>query len=288
MLGGRLQGGVDQQLAPRLGLTWDISDDTVARLSLGRFYQPEGIQELQVLDGITRFFAPQHADQVIAGVEWRGAALELVAEVYYKRYGAQKGRFENVFNPFVLLPEMEPDRVGLYPERAVVRGLDVDGGWRIAPSLAAQLRYSYMNAQDRLAGQWVDRRWSQTHTVNAGLAWRRGSFSLSLALTWHSGWRSTAPPAFVAEDRPNSLSLASFLNNTELRNYYSLDVSARKSWVIGRTRWQVYADISNLTDRHNQAGVDFDVEEVPGGYRLLPDTETLLGRVPSVGITLSF
>ena len=39
---------------------------------------------------------------------------------------------------------------------------------------------------------------------------------------------------------------------------------------------------------HNQAGIDFDVEEVEGGYDIFPDQETLLGRVTSVGITLSF
>ncbi|MCB1674683.1 MAG: TonB-dependent receptor [Halioglobus sp.] len=281
-----LRGAAQQQVSPRIGLAYDIDENTVARISAGRFYQPEGVQELQVLDGVTRFFTPQHADQVIAALEWHRGALELVAEVYYKRYGQQKGRFENVFNPFVLLPEMEPDRVALYPDRALARGLDVDATWRIAPSLAAQLRYSYMDAQDRLNGQWVDRRWSQAHTVNGGISWRYGSFSLSVAATWHSGWRSSVPPAFVAEG--DAVQLESVLNNTGLRDYYSLDVSARKSWKIGRTMLQVYADISNITDRHNQAGVDFDVEEVAGGYQLLPDTEALLGRVPSVGVTLSF
>jgi len=38
----------------------------------------------------------------------------------------------------------------------------------------------------------------------------------------------------------------------------------------------------------DQAGIDFDVDEVPGGYELSQDSETLLGRVPSLGITLSF
>ena len=80
------------------------------------------------------------------------------------------------------------------------------------------------------------------------------------------------------------------LNNAELRNYFSLDVSARYGWVIGRTYLQVYADISNITDRQNQAGIDYDIDEEqdPGGFVITPDRETLLGRVSSVGITLSF
>ena len=279
-------GGREQQLSPRLGLAWEISDQLRSRVSLGRFHQPEGIHELQVLDGITRFFPPQHSDQIVAGFEWRREELEVVGEFYYKRYGDQKGRFENMFNPFVLLPEMEPDRVGLYPDKAQARGFDLDGRWRFSETLDSFFRYSYMDARDHLDGKWVDRRWSQRHTVNTGLAWQRNGLVLSLAITWHSGWRSSALPEFVPED--TVIPATEALNNTVLREYFSLDVSARKSWEIGRTRWEIYADISNLTDRKNQAGIDYDVEEVDGGYALTPDQETLLGRVPSIGITLSF
>ena len=78
-----------------------------------------------------------------------------------------------------------------------------------------------------------------------------------------------------------------------MRNYYSLDISARKSWPIGKTLLQVYADISNVTDRSNVAGIDWDVDELEDEngnvfYLLSPDSETLLQRVPSVGVTLSF
>ena len=73
----------------------------------------------------------------------------------------------------------------------------------------------------------------------------------------------------------------SVLNNTGLRDYLSIDIGARKSWELGSARVQVYADISNLTGRHNQAGIDFDIQDVPGGYEITPDQETLLGRVIS-------
>ena len=79
-----------------------------------------------------------------------------------------------------------------------------------------------------------------------------------------------------------------YLNNRELREHFSIDISARYAWDLPRARLEIYADISNITDRSNQAGVDFDEEEVDGGYVLEPDRETLLDLVPSVGITLSF
>lgn len=281
-----LDSSSEQQISPRLGIAYQWNDDTQLKLSAGRFHQQEGIHELQVVDGITRFFPPQYSDQLVAGMHWMAEGMELTAELYYKKYGDQKGRFENIFNPFVLLPEMEPDRVGLWPEDAVVRGLDLDGRLSLHKQMEGYFRYSYMDAQDRINREWVDRRWSQQHTVNTGVAWQGESFSVSLALTWHSGWRSTQMPAFVPED--TVIPVESVLNNTELDDYVSLDFGARKHWELPRMRIEVYADIVNLTDRKNQAGIDFDIEEVDGGYSLTPDHETLLGRVPSIGITLSF
>tara|TARA_R110001599_G_scaffold289553_1_gene492504 strand:+ start:14676 stop:16931 length:2256 start_codon:yes stop_codon:yes gene_type:complete len=281
-----LQRGTESQVSPRLGIAYDVNNSTLARLSLGRFYQPEGIQELQALDGLTRFFPPQYSDQVIAGLEWQGGDMKLLGDVYYKRYGAQKERFENIFNPFVLLPEMEPDRVGLRPSKAEVKGVDLDGSIQLLDSLTSHLRYSYMDAQDRISGEWLDRRWSQQHTINADMIWQRDTFSLSLAVTWHSGWRTTVLPEFVPEN--TVIPVETVLNNTDLRDYLSIDIGARKSWEWGATRIQIFADISNLTDRQNQAGIDFDVKDVPGGFEITPDQETLLGRVVSVGIILSF
>ncbi len=278
--------GSESQLSPRLGLAYWWSENSLLRLSLGRFYQQEGIQELQLLDGDTRFYPPQHADQVVAGWQWRQGALELSAEAYYKRYGRPKQRYENIFNPFVLLPEMEPDRVALWPDRAEARGVDLELRKSLLETLEGFARYSYMDARDRIDGDWVDRRWSQAHTLNAGLLWQGDSYSVSLALVWHSGWRSTQLPAFVAEDEV--VPLVSVLNNVELDDYFSLDVSARKHWDFASARVEIYADIVNVSDHGNLAGIDFDVEEVDGGFELAPDRATLLGRVPSVGIILSF
>jgi outer membrane receptor for ferrienterochelin and colicin len=185
-----------------------------------------------------------------------------------------------------LLPEMEPDRVGLSPSKAEVKGFDLDGSIVLLDSLTSHLRYSYMDARDRISGQWLDRRWSQQHTVNADMIWQRDTLSLSVAVTWHSGWRTTVLPEFVPED--TVIPVETVLNNTDLRDYLSIDIGARKSWEWGSTRIQIYADISNVTDRQNQAGIDFDVVDVPDGYEITPDQETLLGRVTSIGIILSF
>lgn len=278
--------GNEYQLAPRMGLKYELNEATTARLSVGRFYQPEGIHELQILDGIDQFFLPQHSDQGVLGLEWRRQRLYVVAEVYIKSYREQKGRFENVFNPFVLLPEMEPDRVALFPEKAVAKGVDLEARLSLNQRLNAHLHYSHLVARDKINGRWTDRRWSQRHTCSLGSSFQKGNFSLAAELSWHSGWRSSLLPDFIPED--TVMPVDSVLNNRELKEYLSLDIGARYFWELGKTRLEIYADITNLSDRVNQAGIDFDVEEVDGGIELVPDYEILLRRVTSIGLTFSF
>ncbi|NHN38664.1 TonB-dependent receptor [Pseudomaricurvus alcaniphilus] len=281
-----LASGSRQQLAPRIGLAYEFQPETFLRLSLGRFYQPEGVQELQVLDGVTEFYAPQRSDQYIVGLIRNWRQLSISADIYYKRYANQKGRFENVFNPFVLLPEMEPDRIAIAPRRAETQGLDLEVHYEWSAIWSGQLRYSFMDAWDRIDDRKIDRRWSQRHTVHAGLTWQSDSFTAAVVATWHSGWRSTRLPTLVDD----TLVLADYLNNTELRSYASLDINIRKRWPVGANQIEVFADISNLTDRKNIAGIDFDLEETDEEdvFELVPDFETLLGRVVSLGIIFSF
>ncbi|NJN52700.1 MAG: TonB-dependent receptor [Gammaproteobacteria bacterium] len=87
--------GATHHVSPRFGLEWLASETTTVRLSAGRFYQPEAFHELQVTDGVSRFFAPQRADHFIAAVDWKATPrLSLRAEGYYKDYGNPKTRFE--------------------------------------------------------------------------------------------------------------------------------------------------------------------------------------------------
>ena len=129
--------------------------------------------------------------------------------------------------------------------------------------LVTTLRYSYMDVDDRISrtsegtseGTWVPRRWSQRHTVNAIVAWTRDDYTLAAALTWHTGWRTTVPPRAIGIDE--TLPMEQVLNNTELRDYLSLDISGSKSWAVGRSTVTVFADITNALDRNNVAGIDY-------------------------------
>ena len=280
--------GFTDHLSPRLGLKYALRDDLELRLDVGRFYQPEGIHEMQAADGVDHFFGPQRADHFIAAVAWAPARTWNVrAEAYRKNYARTKTRFENIFDPFVLLPELEPDRVPIAPDRAKVSGYDIDTSRLFSDVLSATLRYSYMDADDHINGTWVPRRWSQQHTVNAIASWQFETFSLSAALAWHSGWRTSQPPVALAPG--DSLALEDLLNNKELGNFFSFDISASRSWRVGRSKVTTYADITNLFNRRNAGGIDYDIEITDdGGFEFLPDDETLLPVIVSVGVLISF
>ncbi|WIO74899.1 TonB-dependent receptor [Porticoccaceae bacterium LTM1] len=278
--------GDSQHVSPRLGISYKLNNDSRLWLSLGRFYQPEAIHELQVSDGVSEFFEPQQSEHRIVGVDWRFGQLGMKLEFYQKEYRDTHPRYENLFNPFVLLPELEPDRVQVSPQKSKASGTDFETSLPINESLSGVFRYSYLNAEDRINGQWVPRRWSQRHTASGRLSWQTESFSTSLAIIWHSGWRSGLLPESAPQDVV--FPLKQVMNQMELRDYFSLDFSMMKSWFVGGNLLTLHADITNLLGRDNVAGVDYDIEEDDDLFVFEPDAEKLLPRVVSVGLVYSF
>ena len=158
---------------------------------------------------------------------------------------------------------------------------------RVAPcGLSATLRYSYMDTDDRINGIWVPRRWSQRHTVNGIVAWERESYTLAAALTWHTGWRTSVPPGSIGVGE--TLPIETVLNNTESREYFSVDLSASKTWSLGGSTLTLFADLTNSLDRNNVAGIDYDIEVEDGEFMFEPDNETLFPLIPSIGFVIAF
>jgi outer membrane cobalamin receptor len=281
------EGGLDAFVSPRLGIRYALSDNATARLAVGRYYQPEGIHEMKAEDGVDHFYQPQRADHLIAAIEWDpNSRLELRGEAYFKRYQPTRTRFENVFNTFVLLPQIEPDRVALDSSRARVDGVDLQARMNFSATLSGLLRGSYMNADDRIDGEWIPRKWSQHYTLQSMLTWQHASLAFSTALTWHSGWRTAALPPAVPIG--TTLPLTSVVNKDLLPDYVSLDVSLQKSWQVGRTTVTLHADVTNALNHDNVAGIDYVADETDTAILLTPDQEQLLPWIPSIGVVVAF
>ena len=92
-----------EQLSPRLNLSFAPTASTQLRLAWGRFYQTQGIHELQVEDGIDRFFPAQFADHFVIGIDQLlPADIQLRVEAYQKDFSDLRPRFENLFDPLTL------------------------------------------------------------------------------------------------------------------------------------------------------------------------------------------
>ena len=278
----------DSQLSPRVSLKYDPFKPTTLRLSAGRFHQPEAIHELQVGDGITGYQPVQYADHIIFGWHQRFAdsGWSLRTELYSKTFHDPKRRFENLFNPLVLLPELASDRVEIVPGRARARGMETTLKYQPHADLSAWLTFSHSRVEDRVNGAWQPRAWDQGRTVGAGVSWRNERWSVGAVVLWHDGWRTTRLPAQINMDEPPALGQYGH----RLRDYLSLDLQVARSWNWERQSLTVFVELTNLLNRHNVGGIEYDVEELEdeSGYEVIANDEPLLPLVPSIGLRWQF
>lgn len=278
--------GPQQHWSPRLGVRYQASSTWTVRAAAGLFYQPQGIHELQVIDGEQQFYLPERADQFIAGVTWQSRQSRFLLEAYYKDYHRQTDRFENLFNTFVLLPEIEPDRYRVRTDRALSKGLDIEFTHDWSAHGQWQLRYSFLSANERVDGFKVPRRWQQRHAVNAIARWEKNGISVSAGLSWHSGWRASEVPEELSLDE--TLEINQVLNNHQLGNYFAIDVSASRIWQWNEKQLELYLDISNLSNRSNAAGLEYAPQLEDGVLQFEREREVLLPLVPNIGFTFTF
>ncbi len=115
----------DDQLSPRVILSWVLDPRTAVRFAWGVFHQAQGINELQVPDGITHFWPAQRVEHRLLSLERRlRSDLDLRVELYQKSYTDVQPHYENLFNPIEIFPEIEADRVLVAPERSRAAGVE--------------------------------------------------------------------------------------------------------------------------------------------------------------------
>jgi hypothetical protein len=279
--------GTNAEVSPRLGVKWQAGDDLTLRFDAGRFYQPNAVYEMDTADGIDHLFKPQRADHYIGSATWRwSSTAQIRLDAYEKQYSRTTPRFENLFNPFVLLPQVAPDRVEIDASRARAQGIDFEFQDELTPRMSMIARYSYMDADDKIGGQWVSRRWSQAQTVTGIALWKSESFSASASVSWHSGWRTSAPPASVPVG--TTIPIADIANNRILEDYFSVDLGFSASRPLWRSTVTVFGDITNTLNRDNTVGVDYTAQQQGAAVTFLPDDTSLLPIVPWVGIVIAF
>ncbi len=283
----------DAQLSPRLSLYRGVGERGELRLSWGRYHQSQGIQELQIEDGVDSFWPAQRADHWILG--WRqpvGANVALRVEAFHKQMQDVRPRFENLYDPLALAPELEPDRVRLTPGSARATGLELSlsgerGDWNWWAS------YTLSKTTDRIDGADVVRSWDQRHAVQAGLRWARDGWDFAIAGSAHTGWPATGleleSRGVDDEGEPLLVAVPGPRNAERYPSFRSLDVRLSRRFKVPRGTLMAFVEVSNLTNRRNQCCIDWDLEEgMDGGDVLERSPDYWLPLLPAVGVLWEF
>ena len=278
----------EQHLSPRISVRHELGERTALRWSLGRYFQPQGLHELQIEDGVTDLYPAQRAEHAVIGVEHRlGERYLLRAEAYRKSLARLRARYENLFDPLAILPELEPDRVRIAPDEASARGIELSVLYA-EPDRGLRWWASYVRARatDLVNAETVRRSWDQRHAAQLGIGRDLSTWDLSAALGYHSGWPTTG--LTLEESAGETTSVVGPRNSLELGSFASLDLRASRALALRVGSLDVFVEVSNATNRQNPCCLDFDLGEDSSGEFLEQETETWLPRVATFGVLWQF
>lgn len=285
-------------VAPRINAVYALGAHATLRASWGRFYQAQGINELQVEDGVTTFLRAERADHRVLGAEYDfGGGYSARAELYDKRFSQLRPRFENIFNRVVIFPELHADRLRIDAIRAEARGGELLFR-KTGTKFSGWISYARASVHDVLEGApgsaslspvVVPRSWDQRHTATFNVDYRLGThWNFDMAGVYHSGWPTT-PVNGVLVDGEFHTVLGAY-NSDRLPAYRRVDLRASHNLDMSLGGLTFFVELFNVFGVRNVSGVDgysfnLDATGALVGHR---HNEVILSVVPSFGITYSF
>ena len=285
--------GDDTQVSPRVNAIYSVGDRTEIRLGWGDYYQPQGIHELQIQDGVTDFYPAQQAEHRVIGIRHRTASgYELQADFYQKLYSDVRPRFENALDTYEFASESNFDRIFIEPESAEARGIEVTVRNRQSDTLNWWLNYTWSEAEDVIDGVAVPRSWDQTHAVTGNLTWQWRKWSLSAVGRYHSGWPRTLLLLLPVFDNGGGFigagSDLSQRNREDYDDYSRVDLRLSRRVDLENSVFEFYFEIYNVFDADNQCCVaDHDIEFGPSVIAA-PNVDEFLPFFPSFGFVWTF
>lgn len=282
----------DSQTDVRFNGLYHLGKRTDLRFSWGRFHQPQGIENLQLPDGVTQYFPAEQAEHRVLGLRHRFlTGLELQADLYEKRYSELRPRFENVLDFYEYAGESNFDRVRVQPDNARAYGLELTLRQPRAEKLDWWLNYTWATAEDRFAGIDVPRSWDQRHALTANLTWRGDKWTVSAIGRYHSGWPKT--PLIVLptiDGLGNLVAIDSDLtrrNESQYDDYSRLDLRISRTVDLDRGNFEYYLEIFNVFDTENQCCTS-NHELTINPIAATPTIDNYMPLFPSFGFVWTF
>ena len=281
--------------SPRIAAAWSPGGDTTVRWGWGRYVQPQAIQDLAVEEGVTTFAPAECAVKREIDLERRFAAgARLTLSLYDTDIARPLPHYENLFDPYRLFPESEPDRTLVAPERARSRGVEIGLRSDRGGVVAWRGSYALASAEDEIGGDWVPRSWDQRHTVDLGLDLRPGEdWTVGFAGVYHTGWPTTDVRAEQVAKPDGTTSILPVLGpRNALREppYHRLDLKVTRRVRVGDGRLSLYLQVTNLYGRRNACCAESFryLPQADGSVRVERTEDTWMGRHPVAGLTWDF
>jgi len=283
----------DSQLSPRISVFHPLSSSTDLRFSWGRYYQSQGINELQVEDGISDFSRAQRADHIIAGLYHRfrsGNSLRL--EAFQKDMSRLRPRFENLFNPLTLIPELAADRVKISPSKARARGIEISFNHSGPGPFSWWTSYTFSSVTDTVNGKKRSRSWDQRHSWLAGVSFSTEKWEAGMVANVRTGWPQTKLLLVENLDIDGESQLETVTgprNASRYKVFATLDARISRKFAVKHGKLSAFFELTNATNRRNKCCSDYEINEDRDGNAILDlSKDNWLPLLPAVGILWEF
>ncbi len=282
----------DRDVSPRLNGAFTLGRSTV-RWAWGEYAQAQGLHELAIADGDTRFRPAEKAEHRVIGLEQpiaRGLALRV--EAYERRSWDLRPRWENLDNPYDLFPEAKSDRAALRPQRGRARGVEVMLNGRADARLTWNASYALARAQELIGNTWVRRSREQRHTIHLDATYVPSpKWQFSVAWQYHTGWPTTDVVYALAplnNGRRLLVSTNGPIYGLNLPDYHRLDLRATRRIALRRGELRLFVDVFNAYDRTNYVGYTHSVTVNGTQVTDVRKPREQLPLLPSVGVAWEF
>jgi len=284
----------DDQVSPRLNILYLFGERTELRLGFGRFYQAQEINELQVGDGLAEFLPAQRAEHVVGTLSHRfSSGIDLRLEVYRKSYQSLIPRYENVFNPLAVIPELQIDRTRVDADSAIAQGAEIMiSGESERKGFLWWASYTWSEVIDTIGNRKAKRSWDETHTLKAGLNWDWGKWNFSAAGIVRTGWPKTDLITQTITNPNGTEELIAFTaerNSTRYDIFHSLDARVSRDFNVSKGTLTGFLEIANLYNRNNPCCTLYTRQTDADGTEFVQaNSRNWLPLVPSLGIIWQF
>ncbi len=285
----------NRQWSPRFNLVWQAGQRSEVRIAVGRTAQSLRVHELRIEDGETTYRPPELSRALdLTCIHRFSGSWSVRVDAYRHQLSGLQPRYENLFRPVELFPEVEPDRVFIEPESATLQGVELSVLGDAGAPFQWMVNYTWSTARDVVSGIEVSRSWDQTHAGNVLVAyrWRSGWF-LSVNGTVHTGWPTTPVTGSVTALPDGSMEIEPVVgvrNSARFSTYARLDLKTGRAIATAKGNSRIEFSVVNLTDRKNACCVDeVQFEARPDGSIDSKTTfDPWLGITPSLQFVWAF